>query len=160
MAFFRSGGIRIAAVLLGALGLIAAAVGLAALDRSEGLDLLHEGLSAADTWLRWEAIHSLGSVHDESTPARLAALLRDAPESERIEAVQSLGKIGGAAAHLILLGALEDPAPGVRLRACRWAGLSGREDARRALTELLLRETDANVKRQAQSALEKLDARR
>ena len=136
-----------------------AAVGLAALGKADGLELLHAGLGDSDSWRRWEAIKSLGEVHDESTPPRLGALLDSKLESERSEAVQSLGKIADEQSIGLLVRALEDRSPGVRARACRWLGVAGRAVAIPPLQALLKTESDPSVRKQAQSALEKLDVR-
>ena len=85
---------------------------------------------------------------------RVTAALRNGVE--RSEAVQSLGKIGGESAVRLLIGALADPAAGVRSRSCRWLGLSAARVAVQPLEALLAKETDESVRRQAKSALEKL----
>lgn len=130
-----------------------AALALSAFGRREALPLLHAGVRNPDRWRRWEAIHALGRVHDETTSRVLAPVLASSNAHDRAEAVLSLGLIGDDTALELLIGALEDPDPAVRWRACM--ALDRIDDPRSDphLRELLGSEPDRRVLLYARRAL-------
>ena len=126
-----------------------AALALAFLGRADGLALIHAGTRSPDSWVRWESIESLTKVHDETTPDVLAPVLVSGEQREREQAVMTLSVLGTPRARELLVGALADPAPGVRWRAAMVLGLNCHPTVVEALQALIARETDPEVLRNA-----------
>jgi HEAT repeat protein len=120
------------------------------------LDEIHAGLGQSDSWRRWEAINALSRVWNSESAAALEQILTSGTDRERQETVMSLGKIADEKAAELLIRALDDPRPGVRWRACM--GLVRIRDvrARSPLERLLATDTDEDVLRFAQQALDAL----
>jgi HEAT repeat protein len=135
-----------------------AAFTLAMFGLDDGLDLLHAGAHAPDPIVRWQALEALRLVHDDDTVRILAPLLVSPEEGDRQELVLTLGRIGGPAAFLMLVGALGDGDPGVRWRASMVLGSFGNVRAIPPLRRLLAKELDPQVIRHAQKALTQLEA--
>lgn len=94
-------------------------VALALFKQSAIADRLNQGLDREQTYERWEALFSLGYVHNaESLPLVVDILLDSVNTDEllRKEAALTLGKMSDLAAVPALIVALRDPSPGVRCR--------------------------------------------
>jgi HEAT repeat protein len=97
-------------------------------------------------------LDKLGVPAEHMVP-RLIALL---PTSNRIDAIKSLGRYGGAAREAVpaLVGLLKDPAADVRWNAAQALGLIGPE-ARQAVPDLIaaLHDEDADVREHGAESL-------
>jgi len=149
---------RLVAVLAGDAPTLSwnAAVALSLFGGLEAVPTLHRGLDAAG-WQQWEAVNALGRIWNDETPARLAALLRDASEDVRQEAALSLGWIGGPIALAALLDAVrDDPSYEVRWRAVMMIGRIGDAGSAAALAAARATETDPIVLDELDRAIERL----
>jgi HEAT repeat protein len=131
-----------------------AAAGLSMFDEPACIPALHAGLSSPDGGRRWEAINSLGRIHDAGSAHALApTILTSKQERERGEAALSLMKIGGPEAIRLLIQALGDEAPGVRVRVVSSLGSMKATEARPALLALKKTEKDKMVIERLDKAL-------
>jgi|GEM_PF-851491 len=131
-------------------------VGMSMFYMPECLPAIHQGLSHADSWRRWEAVNALARVNDESSTAGLRGVLASSETRLRREAINSLGMIPGDEAYNVLTGAVDDRDPGVRFRACMALGKRGDRRALKVLTERRAVEQDKQVLEYLATALEKL----
>jgi HEAT repeat protein len=136
-----------------------AAVALSVFGSGDGLDTLHEGVTARDAWRRWEAINALGRVHDEGTVRVLAPVLLSPVARDREETALVLGRIGGHDALVLLVGALHDPLPSVRWRAALALGHLGDPAALPPLRAALEDEPATVVSRNIEQAIVRLTGR-
>jgi HEAT repeat protein len=108
-----------------------------------------------DRFVRKATAYALGRFHGGERTAALAGALRDKDPEVRGAAAISLGDHADADALAPLASALSDKNDFVRAQAARALGVNGRAAAQTvaALIALLTKDEDAEVKRQAASAL-------
>ncbi len=98
-----------------------AAVALAFFGRAEGRAELLSALGDRDSFRRWEAVYSLGSIGDREAASELVQLLSGQSEPEakvRGQVVLTLARMRGREAIPALLHTLRaDPSPDVRWRS-------------------------------------------
>jgi HEAT repeat protein len=133
-----------------------ACVALSLFADPRALPRLRQGLTSPDDWVRWEAVDSLGRVHDEQTSRWLTEALDDPLERVRQEVVLSLAQIGDENALAALLEALEDPSSEVRWRAAMGLARRGSPKQLAALEQKLATERDANTRNYLEKAVERL----
>jgi HEAT repeat protein len=137
-----------------------AAVALAFFSRPESVPELVKGLQDPDSFRRWEAVFSLAKVGTVEIVKDLTPLLKEGLEAEvrvRNETALTLGRIGGQEAVEALLEALRtDSSPQVRWRAASSLGRVGDESIVEELRELQASETDQEMRKYIDEAIEKL----
>ncbi len=138
-----------------------AAIGLTMFDDPGVVPLIHDGLSSADWWIRWEAVNALGRVHDERSSGLLAPILaRDSDASVRREATFVLGVICDAKARELLALGVDDADPQVRWRAAMGLGRCEDPSAEPLLRQRFETEGDELVRTRIQEALDRLARKR
>ncbi|MEM1203655.1 MAG: HEAT repeat domain-containing protein [Acidobacteriota bacterium] len=136
-----------------------ACVGLSLFEDPRALPRLLTGLGHVNGWIRWEAVDSLGRVHDGETSTHLIPLLEDPEPRVRQEAALSLAQIGDATAVTALVAALEAPSPEVRWRAAMGLGRCGDRSVLRPLEARLEAESDPQTRRHLAGAIDRLRSR-
>jgi len=137
-----------------------AAVSLAFFGSPEGVETLHRGVRSPDPFRRWEAINSLGRVHEgDATVEALQPVLESPSVRDRNEAVLTLGQIGGEAAMNALVGALEDEAADVRWRAAMALGRAGDASVVSRLEALAGSDPDEQVREHATKSASRIRMR-
>ncbi len=107
---------------------------------------------------RQAAAHSLGCIGldaDPAVPALEKTLQHDRNQYVRREVVRALGGIGTQKAVAALIGALNDPDPGVRRCAVISVKILGSraKEAIPALRHIMTKEKDQEIRRRAEAAL-------
>lgn len=130
---------------------------------AEAVPALTNLLKDNDPTIRWQALRTLGKIHEPSLPA-LDEMIRLAGEDPdplvREHAAEAIGDIGPTAANGIptLVKALKDPVARVRRDAVRSLGQMG-PAAKDALPEIraAMNDPDSNVKTAATRAVRLID---
>lgn len=133
-----------------------ACVGLSLFADSRALPRLRQGLTSTDSWVRWEAIDSLGRVHDGQTSKLLVEHLGDPKERVRQEIVLSLAQIGDTTAVEALLQALGDGSSAVRWRAAMGLARCAGSEHLALLENRLVEARDADTRKYLKKAIERL----
>ena len=134
-----------------------AAVGLGMYSDPRAVTRLHQGTESGDSWIRWEAVDSLGRSHNTHTSALLSRLVQtEQDEKVTREATNSLAQICDSPAVLGLTQLLDAPSMQVRWRAAAGLGRCGDTASRSSLESRLERETHPDVRSHIEKALKKL----
>jgi HEAT repeat protein len=104
-----------------------AAIVLAQLSSTVGIDTLTHLLDDTSAFVRWAAARTLGSHKIESAASQLRVLLNDTAVPVRAAAATSLGALRDTLAIDALIGRTRDPAEEVRASAARALGEFGAE---------------------------------
>ncbi|HUP46703.1 MAG TPA: HEAT repeat domain-containing protein [Thermoanaerobaculia bacterium] len=135
------------------------AVALSFFDSTMALPRLHESVTHLDPFRRWEAINSLGRVHDATTPDVLRSVLHSPSARDRHEVVLTLGQIGGPKGNALLFEALSDEEASVRWRAAMALSRSGTGDELETLRQVAETDADAQVREHAAKAISRIEQR-
>ncbi len=136
-----------------------AAVALAVLGDSSGVEVLLETLKTGECWMKWEALFALREIVTEDMTSIIAGLLEDECGDVRREAALTLGKIGEKALpHLVR--ALNHADPEVRWRAAMSIEQIGSRKALPYLKSRLEKEADPTVKYQIVKAVKLIESKK
>jgi HEAT repeat protein len=100
-----------------------------------------------------EAVEEIKLLGDGAVPV-LAGYLRSGNERERALAVELLGRLGGRRVFAPLREAIRgDTSPALRVLAMRWITQTSWDSASAVIREAAEKDSDENVRREAQSIL-------
>jgi hypothetical protein len=131
---------------------------LSQLDPGGAVDAIVSAAKSGDSTLRVQAIQLLGATAADESEAVFATLgdeLKDKDPTVRAAAIQALATRGGDTAMHLLLGALQDPEPPVRMLVIQSVAQS--EEGRPLLEKATL-DPDESVRLSASTWLEQADS--
>jgi len=109
--------------------------------------------------VRSNAAEALVLLAEDGDFAVLEAVLESDPDAGvRARTAAALGQVSGSAARRLLLMAVRDPSPTVRIEAVESLGGIGGDEIRRILTTLAVQDPDHRVRLSAQRVLEQTKA--